>query len=135
MFTVTVGRATSGKSRTRAPLASRYSVTPSIEATFTGASPRAVNPPTSTQTTASNRRMVEALVEARICRQNSRKSSYRNELSTSTKSPTEFARNLKETLRRGFFSRVPALGSTASGRNCETQKCQNFEQEATEGTE
>src|SRR5580692_6096811 len=128
MLTVTVGRDTSGKSSTRAPLASRYSVTPSIEATFTGASPRAVNPPTSTQTTASNRRMVEALVEARICRQNSRKSSYRNELSTSTKSPTEFAQNLKETLRGGV-PRVPALGSTASGRNCETQKCQNFEQE------
>ena len=34
MFTVTVGRDASGKSSTRAPLASRYSVTPSIEATL-----------------------------------------------------------------------------------------------------
>ena len=35
MFTVTVGRDASGKSSTRAPLASLYSVTPSIEATLT----------------------------------------------------------------------------------------------------
>ena len=46
MFTVTVGRDASGKSSTRAPLASRYSVTPSIEATLTGGSAIAVSPTT-----------------------------------------------------------------------------------------
>ena len=44
MFTVTVGRDASGKSSTRAPLSSRYSVTPSIEATLTGGSASAVSP-------------------------------------------------------------------------------------------
>ena len=54
MLTVTVGRDASGKSSTRAPLASRYSVTPSIEATLTGGSAQAVNPVTKTQPNTSN---------------------------------------------------------------------------------
>ena len=60
MFTVTVGRDASGKSSTRAPLASLYSVTPSIEATLTG-SAIAEEPTTKIQPSTSDRRMGIAL--------------------------------------------------------------------------
>ena len=57
MLTVTVGRDASGKRSTRAPLASRYSVTPSIEATFSGGPAIAAAPPRKIQPNMSKRRM------------------------------------------------------------------------------
>jgi hypothetical protein len=51
-------------------LASRYSVTPSMEMTLTGDSARAVNPTASTQTTAKNRRIVETLEVRKTGRKN-----------------------------------------------------------------
>src|SRR5580704_7340890 len=59
MFTNTAGRDISGKRSTRAPLASRYSVTPSIEATFSGPAARALIAPARTKPITSNGRITE----------------------------------------------------------------------------